>query len=365
MLRRMNAVATLRALRKLDAPSLSELAHEVGLSRPATEGALGDLAGRGLVVEVAPPPGKRLGRPARHYRFRAEAGHAAGVEIKDDLVRLFLADLDGRIINRQSAETPIDSAPAYRLSQVEAILERGLAEARVTRPDLWAVTVGTPGVVDPEGRITSCAVIPRWEGTHLVQALGRSLACPVLAENDANLAAVAEHWCGVAQQAADVAYVLTREHTGIGVLIGGRLHRGRWGGAGEVGVLPEMGLRSTMETLVGPGRAERLLEPLAVSVLDAARAGDTTARDRLEQLAARMARGIAAVALALDPELVVVGGALTLSGDVLIEALRRHVEPLLLNPTRLTGSSLGDEAVRLGAVRLALNRIEEDLYRVG
>ncbi|SCL72836.1 Sugar kinase of the NBD/HSP70 family, may contain an N-terminal HTH domain [Micromonospora citrea] len=363
MLRRMNAVATLRALRKLDAPTLTELAHEVGLSRPATEGALGDLAGRGLVVEVAPPAGKRLGRPARHYRFRAEAGYAVGVEITAEQVRLFLADLDGRIINRQSTQTPADSAPAYRLSQVETSLDRALAEARVTRSDLWAAAVGTPGVIDPDGRITSCVVIPQWEGTHLAQTLGRFLACPVLAENDANLAAVAEHWRGVAQEADDVVYVLTGQHTGIGVLIGGRLHRGRWGGAGEVGVLPEMGLRCTVEALIGPDNAERLIGPGAV--LDAVRAGDTAARDRLEHLAARMARGVAAVSLALDPELVVVGGALTLPGDVLIEPLRRYVEPLLLNPTRLTGSSLGDEAVRLGAVRLALNRIEEGLYRVG
>jgi predicted NBD/HSP70 family sugar kinase len=85
---------------------------------------------------------------------------------------------------------------------------------------------------------------------------------------------------------------------------------------------------------------------------------------RVDQVAARMARGIAAMVLAIDPEMVIVGGALTLAGDVLLGELRRHVLPLCLGPTRIEASALGDESVSLGAVRLALDRIEEDLLRL-
>jgi predicted NBD/HSP70 family sugar kinase len=109
----------------------------------------------------------------------------------------------------------------------------------------------------------------------------------------------------------------------------------------------------------------RTAERIADDVLTAARAGDPTARARVDRLAARMARGIATMVLALDPEMVVVGGALTRGGDLLVEDLRRHVLPLCLSPVRIETSTLGDESVSLGAVRLALDHIEADLFRLG
>ncbi|MEU5884270.1 ROK family protein [Spirillospora sp. NPDC047279] len=102
----------------------------------------------------------------------------------------------------------------------------------------------------------------------------------------------------------------------------------------------------------------------AERVLDAAMRGDPEAVALVERLAARMARGIAAMALALDPEMIVVGGELTHAGDRLVEELRRHVRPLCLGPTRIEASALGDEAVGLGAVRLALDHIDERLFRL-
>jgi predicted NBD/HSP70 family sugar kinase len=189
----------------------------------------------------------------------------------------------------------------------------------------------------------------------------------VLVENDANLAAVAERWRGAAKDVDDMVYVLAGLHTGAGVVIGGRLHRGRWGAAGEVGTLPELGLRDTAADLAGAdgpfgpeGRADRAAE----KVLTAARAGDPAALARVDQVAGRVARGIAAMVLALDPEMVIVGGALTLAGDVLVGELRRHVLPLCLGPTRIEASTLADESVGLGAVRLALDHIEDDLLRL-
>ncbi|GAA4307471.1 hypothetical protein GCM10023178_15840 [Actinomadura luteofluorescens] len=84
----------------------------------------------------------------------------------------------------------------------------------------------------------------------------------------------------------------------------------------------------------------------------------------MERLAARMARGVAAMALALDPEMIVVGGPLAGTGAPLVPALRERVAPLCLSPVRIEGSELGDESVALGAVRLALDRIDEDLFRL-
>ncbi|WP_344589156.1 ROK family transcriptional regulator [Actinomadura vinacea] len=365
MLRRLNSAATLRALRAGGEPTLSELARQVGLSRPTTEGVVAELADRGLVTEVAPRSGTGLGRPARRYRFRADAGHALGLDIDAHRVQLFLADLNGEVIGSHRADLDVGWDAAERLGAVRAAVKTCLTESGIERASLWAVAAGTPGVVAPDGSVVFCTVVPDWQGLHLGRELSRSFPCPVYVENDANLAAMAERWRGIAQDADDVVCVLAGLHTGVGAIIGGRLHRGRSGAAGEVGMLPELGLRDTMAALTGapigrfgPGEAE------VEGVLAAAQLDDPEAVALLERLAARMSRGVAAMALAIDPEMIVVGGAMTRAGDRLIHELRRRVRPLCLTPVRIEASTLGDEAVGLGAVRLALDRIDEGLFRI-
>ncbi|MEW2357684.1 ROK family protein [Spirillospora sp. NPDC029432] len=366
MLRRLNSAATLRALRGGGEPTLSELAKQVGLSRPTTEGVLGELAGRGLVTEVAPRSGAGLGRPARRYRFRAEAGYALGLDIDAHWVQLFVADLNGEVVGSYRADLDVGWAPPERLAAVRAAVKTCLAATGVERSELWAVAAGTPGVVTADGEVAFCTVVPGWQGLNLGRELGRSFTCPVYVENDANLAAMAERWRGVAEDADDVICVLAGLHTGVGAVIGGRLHRGRWGAAGEVGMLPELGLRDTTAALTGvPTAAGRAPDGGgAAAVLAAAQHDDPEAVALVERLAARMSRGIAAMALAIDPEMIVVGGALTRAGDRLIDELRRQVRPLCLSPTRIEASTLGDEAVGIGAVRLALDRIDENLFKL-
>ncbi|MGH3244220.1 MAG: ROK family protein, partial [Spirillospora sp.] len=92
--------------------------------------------------------------------------------------------------------------------------------------------------------------------------------------------------------------------------------------------------------------------------------GAAEARVVVERLAARMARGVAAMALAFDPEVIVIGGPLVRAGDLLVSELRRRIAPLCLSPVRIEASELADEAVALGAVRLALDHIDEDVLRL-
>ncbi|MQY08042.1 ROK family transcriptional regulator [Actinomadura macrotermitis] len=321
VLRRLNTAAVLRGLRDGGEPTLTELAARAGLSRPTTEDVLADLAGRGLVTAAAARQGR--GRPARRYRFHAAAGHALGVGIGAAHVGVFVADLAGEAAARHHAVLGHGWPPAERLAAVRTAVRAALAKAGVERSALWAAGAGTPGVVTADGRVARCEVLPGWAGVELGRVLGRALGRPVLVDNDANLAALAERWAGAARGADDVLYVLAGEHTGMGVVAGGRLHRGRSGAAGEVGVRPGLGLS-------GPADDDA------------------------------MVHGIAGAALALDPEVVVVAGA----GDRLMETLRRRVRPLCVTPVRIEAAELGADAVGLGALRLALDHVERDLFRV-
>ncbi len=174
----------------------------------------------------------------------------------------------------------------------------------------------------------------------------------MLVENDANAAAVAEHWKGAAGESDDVVFVLAGLSPGAGSLIGGRLHRGFGGAAGEIGALHLLGREATPETLLST--TDEPLRPLdehaVAEVFAQAREGDERARAAVDRFIQR-------------PELVVVGG--WASGlDGVLEPLRRELARYCLRPPKVALSLLGEAAVAMGALRLALDHVEEQLFAV-
>ncbi|MFI9274967.1 ROK family protein [Kitasatospora sp. NPDC052896] len=367
LLRRINAAVTLRSLRDGQAVTLTQLVGETGLSRPTVEGVIEGLVESGLVAEVAQSQdgGRQRGRPARWFRFRAEAGHTLGVEIGVHGVRVVLADLTGRPIGRH--DRPVDEAleAEERLGAVRSAVAEVLRRAGVSRDSLWAVGVGSPGIVDKDGSVRLGTALPGWTGLDLGARLRRSFRCPVLIENDANLAAIAEHWQGAAVGMGDVVFVLAGLSPGAGSLINGRLHRGFGGAAGEIGALHLLGQEATPERLLSTtGTPLDPLDEAAVArVLRLAREGDQVAQVAMDRFLRRLVHDVAALVLAIDPQLVVIGGwAAGLDG--VLEPLRERLALYCLRAPEVALSTLGEDVVALGALRLALDQVEEQLFAV-
>ncbi|MFE1439966.1 ROK family transcriptional regulator [Streptomyces sp. NPDC058739] len=367
LLRRINSAVVLHALRATDCATLTEITRVTGLSRPTVEGVVEGLIEAGLVVEKAAEEGatRRQGRPARRFRFRAEAGHLLGLEIGVHRVAALLADLDGRVLGAQTKEVDETVDADERLERVRGAVAELLRRAGVSRASVRAVGVGTPGIVEADGTVRLGTALPGWTGLRLGERLSRSFKCPVLVENDANAAAVAEHWKGSATDSDDVVFVLAGLSPGAGALIGGRLHRGYGGAAGEIGALHLLGREVTPEKLLST--TDEPLHPLdeqaVADVFARARRGDEGARAAVDRFIQRLVHDVAALALALDPELVVIGGWAAGLDDVL-EPLRRELARYCLRPPRVALSLLGEAAVATGAVRLALDHVEEQLFAV-
>ncbi|SEP89252.1 Sugar kinase of the NBD/HSP70 family, may contain an N-terminal HTH domain [Streptomyces sp. yr375] len=367
LLRRINSAVVLHALRAADRATLTEITRVTGLSRPTVEGVVEDLTAAGLVVEQAAEEGaaRRQGRPARRYRFRAEAGHLLGLEIGSHRVAALLSDLDGRLLGAQAKDVD-ERAPAdERLERLRTAVAELLRRAGVPRSSLRAVGVATPGIVEADGTIRLGTALPEWTGLRLGERLSRSFKCPVLVENDANAAAVAEHWKGSATESDDVVFVLAGLSPGAGSLIGGRLHRGYGGAAGEIGALHLLGRQVTPETLLSTTDEplHALDEQAVAKVFTRAREGDQRARAAVDRFIQRLVHDVAALVLALDPELVVVGGwAVGLDG--VLEPLRQELARYCLRPPKVALSLLGEAAVATGALRLALDHVEEQLFAV-
>ncbi|MBA2946902.1 ROK family transcriptional regulator [Streptomyces himalayensis] len=367
LLRRINSAVVLHALRAADPATLTEITRVTGLSRPTVEGVVEGLVEAGLVVETAVDEGatRKQGRPARRFRFRAEAGHLLGLEIGPHRVAAVLGDLEGRMLGTASKDVD-ETAPAdERLERLRTAVADLLRKAGVARSSLRAVGVGTPGIVEADGTIRLGTALPEWTGLQLGERLRRSFRCPVLVENDANTAAVAEHWKGAATESDDMVFVMAGLSPGAGSLIGGRLHRGYGGAAGEIGALHLLGREATPEALLST--TDEPLHPLdeqaVAEVFAQARGGDERALAAVDRFIQRLVHDVAALVLALDPELVVVGGwAAGLDG--VLEPLRRELSRYCLRPPRVALSMLGEAAVATGALRLALDHVEEQLFAV-
>ncbi|MFI0980334.1 ROK family protein [Streptomyces sp. NPDC021093] len=370
LLRRINSAVVLHALRgadSADSPTLTDLTRITGLSRPTVEGVVEGLIETGLVVEMAAEEGgtKRQGRPARRFRFRAEAGHLLGIEIGPHRVSALLSGLDGRIVGAGAREVDESAGADDRLERVRQVVADVLRRAGVPRSSLRAVGVGSPGIVEADGTVRLGTALPGWTGLRLGERLRRSFRCPVLVENDANTAAVAEHWKGVGQDTDDLVFVLAGLSPGAGSLIGGRLHRGYGGAAGEIGALHLLGREARPEKLLST--TDEPLHPLdeqaVAAVFAEAKRGDLQAQAAMERFIRRLVHDVAALALALDPELVVIGGwAAGLDG--VLDPLRSELERYCLRPPRVALSLLGEASVATGALRLALDHVEEQLFAV-
>lgn len=394
MLRWLNAAAVLAALRGAGSARVADLVASTNLTRPTVTQALAALERAGWAEMGPHEPGRlavrRMGRPAQQVRFRAEAGHVLGIDIGPHKVLAAVADLAGTVA-AQCRRDLTESHPGQDLmAEVEAVVDAAMAQTRLSRRSITAVAVGTPGIVS-DGRIVLSPSIAGWTGVPLNRELSAWFDCPVLVDNDVNLAVLAERWQGVPGQVNTLVFVHWGARLGAGLMIGGRLHRGATAAAGEIGFVdvadlptPRPGLDGLgpLEADVGTGAIARLAQeavrgaggplgamlaastdPLDVSaVFGCASDGDPVALAVVDEIAARFARGVAPLFLLLDPDLVVIGGGVSRGGPVLLDAVEHHLRLRTLVPPPLVLSRLGDTSVALGAVRLALNDVEERLF---
>ncbi|MEV0675514.1 ROK family transcriptional regulator [Actinosynnema sp. NPDC050436] len=383
VLRRINAAAVLDALRDASGhtATVSDLVVATGLSRPAVTRALTALSDAGI-AEFSGPTEHQIGRPAQRARFRAELGHVAGIDVGPHKVLVMIADLAGNVLAEREAASPTgpDVVPLLRRTLTDIAVGAG-----VTPTDLWSVAVGTPGIVDHErGEVVLAPSIPGWSSLPVIAELREWLGCPVAIENDVNLAVVAERWRGEAGD--NLLFVQWGERIGTGMVIDDQPYRGASNAAGELGFIdlvtdlddepkpPTDGL-GAFERLVGAGEVLRLgvqrcdgplRDRLAsdgdiAPLFEAAAQGDPAAASVVDTIATRFARGLAVQLLIMDPQRVVVGGGVSRAGDVLFDAVRKRLGRLLLVPVDLRVSALGTRNVALGAVRMALDHVEQRL----
>jgi predicted NBD/HSP70 family sugar kinase len=351
--RATNATVALEAIRRNQPLSRAEVARQTGMTRPTASAALDLLLAAGLVREVDPPRETHYG--ATFFAPVADTAFILGLDIGGRFVRGALGDLDGRTVARCDIAID-DSMPQTIVDAVQGIRRH----VGVDKP-IELVVAGVPGVVDRAG-ILRASNPPELEGAPITDLLASSLAITVLAENDINLAALGELAAGHGRGVFDFAFLSVGTGVGAGLVLGGRLHRGHRGAAGEVDNPPSRQQLApdspSADALVHWATQWIVDDPITTltlpvtpeRVFEAAKEGDTLAARILDEQSRRIAVRVADISRVVDTELVVLGGGIGLACAGQISQIEQHLCGLLVHPPRVTVSGLGEEATLTGAI---------------
>lgn len=350
----------------------------VGLTRSTTIDAIDELIDRGLVREMpnAREGGDyRKGRPSRRFSLAGDAGVILGVDAGRAHIVVHVADLAGGTRARvTTAIGAADDTADGRRRAFGAAIEQALAEAGVDRSRVVAACAGVPAPVDESGRSPQDRS-DFWDRMNPdLPGLLSGWAPLVRVENDASLTAIAEGTVGAAVGCRSYVALLAGDRMGAGIVIDGNLLRGVHGGAGEMGAfdnvsgvgsadgigarLAEWAIDAIARGEIGPRHPLATLPRSSVTaeaILALARTGDVEAGKLAAKAGAVIARVAGMFGSLLDPERIVISGAVAAGiEDVLAVARELAPREQALPSPALVASPLGADVVAIGAVSAAL-----------
>ncbi len=301
-------------------------------------------------------------------------------------LRFALADFRGEILATSTDKIRPEDGPRKTIAQIKEGSRRLAAKGGRGKPR--ALAIGVPSPVDPAtGVATFANNLPGWKEIDLARELEKEFRVPVRLENDANMAAVGEHWRGVARGVKNFIFIALGTGIGSGVFIDGKLYRGRTGSAGELFRInvewqrwdenfPDTGYFENFVSGLGiaaegrqvlaraaEGKPSSLAEERdAHFVFEAMRQGDPRARAVLEKVFTILGVGVVNVVAVLDPDLIVLGGGIVQGAPEFllftVEKVVRRVHPEG-PPVKI--SSLGDKAQIYGAICCAINLARKEV----
>ncbi|MFI5612351.1 ROK family transcriptional regulator [Amycolatopsis sp. NPDC051903] len=381
MLREINDRAAIEALLRSGPLTRGELEVVIGLSKPATAQLLTRLEQDNLVGKAGERAGGGRGPRAQLWAVNGSLAHVAAVDLTPHVADFVIADVAGTVGAEYQVRLPVHE-------NADVIGTFGKALKHVTRKaglelgDLAHVVIGAQGAFDPRtGLLSSAPHIPGWLGFDVPAKLSEELGIAVTIENDVNLVAVEEMTAGKAQDVDDFVMVWLSDGVGGAVVIGRRLLRGATGGGGEIDWMrvpdpatvdtgdrwPEAGAR--FGNLVDSPGLTRLAKAHGLAA-ETGPAAVAEARSQghqafLDDVARRVAGGLASLVAVADPQLILLSGDTSRAGgEEFAATVAEQLHALVLPRTPVALASVQGNAVRAGALQSALATAREDVFGV-
>lgn len=361
---------TLKQISRSPGSGPRALAQKTGYPLLTVREQIAQLRRRRLIIQ----PEKRRG-----IRLNPEYGQLVGIDMGASHLHFELADFSGEIIRDGVEKVRPEDGPRKTFRQIRKGIQRLLPAKEQSR--LRAIAMAVPSAVDPHsGLVLMANNLPGWKNIDLKHELEKAFQLPVCIENDANMAAIGEHWLGAAREVSNFVFVALGTGIGSGIFVNGQLYTGRTGAAGELQFLnvewprwnEDFGETGYFESYASGqgiaalgrklmragtrGASHGLWENRdAYFVFEAFHKGNAKARKTLETSFTILGVGIANVVGVLDPDMIVLGGGIS-NGDpeFMLSTVSRAAQKIQPNCPPILISELGERAQTCGAVYSSL-----------
>ncbi len=374
-----SAARALSEIRRRGAVARVDLVGPLDLSFATVSAATTELMEAALIEETPDTAAPGRGRPRTLLRLRPDALHVAGAKLNDGFITVAVLDFCGDVLATASTDVPKGRiATALLVEQLDRTLHAALRGTALEKGDLAAFGFGLPGFVETESGLCRWSPLLSDAPVNVRDALSARLSCPVVIDNDANLAALAELWFGKGRHETDFLVVTVEHGVGLGIVLDGALFRGARGLGAEFahmkvqidGALCRCGQRGCLEAYVAdyalareaglavePGDRDAMLEALARQATE----GHEISASIYRRAGRMLGLGLANLVNILDPPLIILSGETIRHHHLLAEEIERTLRANALSidrpPVRLSVHRWGDQLWAHGAGALALDRL--------
>jgi glucokinase len=374
-MRGINRSAVLELIRRESPIARTTIAQRLGVSLPTVMRIVDGLIDDGFVR----PHGKTEwsgGRRRPLLEFNADGYVVLGVDMGGAKMYGALSEIGGNIID----EVEVDRHGAVGEKCYEVLIkliDKLLASPGLKGRTVRGIGVGAPGITHHREGTVKWAYALKWKDFPLKDRLTKRYKLPVTVDNDVNLAALGEHWFGAGQNTQNMVLIVISAGIGAGIIINGSLYRGSSEASGEIGhMIPgreflgksylDFGALESVASGTGMlGRARTVLRSrweapdleglLAEDIFESARREEKWAASLLDEVVSYMAIAVANLSVSFDPELIVLGGAVTNYASMLVRPIQQRIEGVIPAVPRLVVSNLGLRATVMGAIITVLH----------
>jgi predicted NBD/HSP70 family sugar kinase len=378
-MRAINRSAVLEYLRLSKTASRTELSTELMISKPTVMRIVDDLLAAGLIISLDErEKGPRRSREL--LALNAPNNLVLGVDIGGSHISAIIATIGGEILYQNRTAVNWSSSESNYQTLIQYI--KDLRKEALSFPvNILGIAIGVPGIIDSTNGVVRIAPSLNWHNFPLLEKLESALDIPVIVENDVNLAVLGENWFGIGEGVNNLVMISVGTGIGSGIILDGKLHRGFRDSSGEIGYLlpgvqyldnqyPGFGALESLASCSGiTDRAIKSLKSTATHfdiskvdaqfVFDQAREGQTWAKNIVNETVDFLSLAIANISVCFDPELIIIGGGIAGSIDMLIAPIQKRLMNVIPFVPKLEGSRLLNNAPLLGAVVRVFQKCED------
>lgn len=305
-----------------------------------------------------------------------------GVDVGGTTVKLGLFDPEGEVKEKWEIPTRKEDNGDHIIADIAESIKEKMSANSIDRMDVVGVGIGVPGPVKEDGTVLLAANLG-WGKRNIAMELGELLRVPVMAGNDANVAALGEMWRGGGRGYKNMVAVTLGTGVGGGIIIGGKIVSGSTGAGGEIGHIHledeepaacGCGGHGCLEQYASATGVVRIAkkklafsdtasvlrdkEITAKDIWDAVKEGDELAIEVAKVYGEYLGKGLAAVANVVNPDIFVIGGGVSKAGEVLIDYMKPYFEKYVFpgaKNAKFALAVLGNDAGIYGAAKLVLD----------